>query len=73
MDTCVINEAVALMVELYERPDYEDCLGYSYLNAILFLLIHDNVTACTSFERDVIHQLKDYLFVIVNQSVCPCV
>ncbi|KAK8804031.1 hypothetical protein WA171_000124 [Blastocystis sp. BT1] len=71
MDDCTINEAVALMIELYGRSDYEDCQGYSYLNAILFLLIRQNVTACVSFERDAIHQLQDYLFVIVNQSVCP--
>ena len=73
MDDCTIHEAVALMIELYGRSDYEDCQGYSYLNAILFLLIRQNVTACVSFERDAIHQLQDYLFVIVNQSVCPSV
>lgn len=61
------------MIELYGRSDYVDCQAYSYLNAILFLLIRQNVTACVSFERDAIHQLQDYLFVIVNQSVCPSV
>ena len=64
------------MIDLYQRPDYTNCTGYSYLNAILLLLLREDMPFCISMQRDDLNRLKECLLIILQQpedSVCVSV
>ena len=64
------------MIDLYQRPDYTSCTGYSYLNAILLLLLREDMPFFISMQRDDINRLKECLLIILKQpegSVCASV
>ena len=69
-------ETLSLMVDIYQAVDFGSCDGLVLINNILILLLRDNLSMCVHCERDLISNLKNYLFSILRQdkdTVCPSV
>ena len=60
------------MIDLYQRPDYTSCTGYSYLNAILLLLLREDMPFFISMQRDDINRLKECLLIILVTTLSGC-
>lgn len=69
-------ETLSLIVDIYQSVDFGSCDGLVLINNVLILLLRDNLSMCVHCEKDLLCNLKNYLFSILHQdegTVCPSV
>lgn len=75
-DVSAVFETLSLMTDIYKTVDFDNCTALTLINNILILILRDNVSMCVHCEKDLLVNLKHYLFSILHQkpeAVCTSV